>query len=164
MLEELCKRIQQLIQHCCATLRRSRNKHPTLLRYSSAIMEQKKCWELLAEKFDRFPTLRNNTQQYPTTWNRMCKRTQHVTLNNVGSCWSTIWRLLARSLKPRPNGRNFVGNNSQHCWMLHDASVCTPCCMLLDVVAQSLKPVKLFSQQLPTFLLFRTYGLFPDEG
>ena len=29
------------------------------------------------------------------------------------------------------------------------------CCMLLRVVAQSLKPVKLFSQQLPTFLLFR---------
>ena len=22
----------------------------------------------------------------------------------------------------------------QHCWMLHDASVCTPCCMLLRVV------------------------------
>ena len=32
--------------------------------------------------------------------------------------------------------------------MLHVASVCTHCCMLLDVVAQSLKPVKLFSQQL----------------
>ena len=30
-----------------------------------------------------------------------------------------------------------------------------PCWMLLRVVAQSLKPVKLFSQQLPTFLLFR---------
>ena len=29
------------------------------------------------------------------------------------------------------------------------------CWMLLSVVAQSLKPVKLFSQQLPTFLLFR---------
>ena len=43
----------------------------------------------------------------------------------------------------------------QHCWMLHVALVCTSCCMLLDVVAQSLKPVKLFSQQLPTFLLFR---------
>ena len=41
-----------------------------------------------------------------------------------------------------------------HFWMLHVASVCTPCCMLLDVVAQSLKPVKLFRQQLPTFLLF----------
>ena len=39
--------------------------------------------------------------------------------------------------------------------MLHVASVGTPCRMLLDVVAQSLKPVKLFSQQLPTFLLFR---------
>ena len=41
--------------------------------------------------------------------------------------------------------------------MLHVASVCTPCCMLLRVVAQSLKPVKLFSQQLPTFLLFRDH-------
>ena len=39
--------------------------------------------------------------------------------------------------------------------MLHVVSVCTPCCMLLDVVAQSLDPVKLFSQQLPTFLLVR---------
>ena len=39
--------------------------------------------------------------------------------------------------------------------MLHVASVCKPCCLLLDVVAQSLKPVTLFSQQLPTFLLFR---------
>ena len=29
------------------------------------------------------------------------------------------------------------------------------CWMLLRVVAQSLRPVKLFSQQLPTFLLFR---------
>ena len=44
---------------------------------------------------------------------------------------------------------------TQHCRMLHVASVCSPCCMLLRVVAQSLKPVKLFSQQLPTFLLFR---------
>ena len=33
----------------------------------------------------------------------------------------------------------------QHCWMLHVASVCLPCCMLLDVFAQSLKPVKFFS-------------------
>ena len=48
-----------------------------------------------------------------------------------------------------------LANNSQYCWMLHVASVCTPCCMLLDVVSQSLKPVKLFSQQHPTFLLFR---------
>ena len=37
---------------------------PTLLHYVSAITEQKKCWELLAEKFDRFQTLHNNTQQH----------------------------------------------------------------------------------------------------
>ena len=36
---------------------------PALLRYASAITEQKKCWELLAEKFDQFQTLRNNMQQ-----------------------------------------------------------------------------------------------------
>ena len=28
-----------------------------------------------------------------------------------------------------------LANNSQHCWMLHVASVSTPCCMLLNVVA-----------------------------
>ena len=27
---------------------------PTLLRYASAITEQQKCWELLAQKFDKF--------------------------------------------------------------------------------------------------------------
>ena len=46
---------------------------------------------------------------------------------------------------------NIVG-----CYMF--ASVSHPvacCCVLLGVVAQSLKPVKLFSQQLPTFRLFR---------
>ena len=48
-LEELCKRIQR-----------------TLLRDASAITEQKKYWELLAENFDRFQTLRNNIQQHET--------------------------------------------------------------------------------------------------
>ena len=70
----------------------------TLLRYASAITEQKKCWELLAEKFDRFQTLRNNTQQHPTTCNRVYKRTQHVTSNNIGSCWPTMFRPFARGL------------------------------------------------------------------
>ena len=68
---------------------------PTLLRYASAITEQKKCWELLAEKFDRFQTLGNNTQQHPTT----CKRTQHVTSNNVWSCWPTMLRPFAWGLR-----------------------------------------------------------------
>ena len=39
---------------------------PTLLRYAAAITEQKKYWELLAEKFDRFQTWRNYTQQHAT--------------------------------------------------------------------------------------------------
>ena len=71
---------------------------PTLLRYASAITEEKNCWELLAETIDRFQTSRFNTQQHPTTCNRMCKRTQHVTSNNVGSCWPTMLRPFARGL------------------------------------------------------------------
>ena len=57
---------------------------PTLLRYASAITEQKKCSELPAQKFDRFQTLRNNSQQDATTCNRVCKRIQH--------CCATLWR------------------------------------------------------------------------
>ena len=49
------------------------------------------------------------------------------------------------------NGRNIV-----KCYMLRPFAHRVACCrMLLLVVAPSLKPVKLFSQQLPTFLLFR---------
>ena len=50
-----------------------------------------------------------------------------------------------------------LANKSQHCWMLHVASICTPCCVLLGVVVQSLKLVKFLAmwkwiQQLPTML------------
>ena len=38
-------------------------------------------------------------------------------------------------LSPEQTDATLLANNSQHCWMLHVASVCTPCCMLLDVVA-----------------------------
>ena len=53
---------------------------PTLLRYASAITEQKKCWELLAEKFDRFQTLRNNIQQGVQT-DATC---------NIQQCWELL--------------------------------------------------------------------------
>ena len=57
-----------------------------------------------------------------------CKQTQH--------CW--------------PTTPSIVG-----CYMLRPFAHPVECCwMLLRVVAQRLKPVKLFSQQLPTFLLF----------
>ena len=60
-----------------------------------------------------------------------CKRMQH--------CW--------------PTTPNIVG-----CYMLRPFAHPVACCwMLLHVVAQSLKPVKLYSQQLPTFLLFRDH-------
>ena len=52
----------------------------TLLCYSSAITEQKNCWELLAEKFDWFQTLRNNMQQVVET-DATC---------NIQQCWELL--------------------------------------------------------------------------
>ena len=40
----------------------------------------------------------NFAQQHPTTCNRVCKRTQHVSSNNVGSCWPTRLRPFERGL------------------------------------------------------------------
>ena len=58
-----------------------------------------------------------------------CKRTRH--------CWPTTPKIVG-------------------CYMLRPLAHPVACCwLLLRVVAQSLKPVKLFSQQLPTFLLLR---------
>ena len=90
-----CKRTQQL---------------PTLLR--------KQCWELLRAYWQRCANGCNNSKQCwdlqcivgriqpisvckpcATTCNRVCKRTQHVTSNNAGSCWPTILRPFARGLK-----------------------------------------------------------------
>ena len=62
---------------------RTVQRDPTLLRYASAITEQKKCWELLAEKFDRFQTLRNNTQQHATTSNNMQQGVQTDATCNI---------------------------------------------------------------------------------
>ena len=44
---------------------RAAQTDPKLLRYASTITKQKKCWEMLAQKFDRFEILRtrNNMQQ-----------------------------------------------------------------------------------------------------
>ena len=68
---------------------------------------KKKCWKLLAKKFDQFQTSCNNSK-HTTTSNRVCKckRTQQVTPNNVGSCWPTMlgvagqqcWGLLANNV------------------------------------------------------------------
>ena len=79
-----------------------------------------------------YTNCRTFQEEPPTMWAQLsfqasCKRTQH--------CWSTT---------PDING----------CCMLRlFANPVVRCCML-RVVAQSLKPVKLLNQQLPTFLLF----------
>ena len=46
-------------------------------------------------------TTPNNTQQHSTTCNRVCKGTQHVTSNNVGSCWPTMLRPFAQGFRSR---------------------------------------------------------------
>ena len=61
------------------------------------------------------------------------------------------------TLSPMQTGSTLLANNPKLCWMLRVVPVCTPCCLLLRVVAQSLKPIKLFAtckrtQQLPTML------------
>jgi len=44
----------------------------TLLRSALAIMEQKKCWDLLASNFEPFQALCNNSQQHAATCNTGC--------------------------------------------------------------------------------------------
>ena len=64
--------------------------------------------------------------------------------------------LISMYIKPRANRRNIVDQQLPTLLDVTCASVCTPCCMLLNVVAcccAKFEPVKLFSQQLPTFLL-----------
>ena len=60
---------------------------------------------------------------------------------------------VTRTLGPVETDGTLLANDSQRCWMLN-VVVC--CCVLLGVVTQSLKPVKLLSQQLPVpiFLSF----------
>ena len=61
-------------------------------------------------------------------------------------------RATLSSLKPVQTDATLLANNSQYCWMLHVASVCTPCCMLLGVVASACAPLPTRTQQLPTLL------------
>ena len=62
-----------------------------------------------------------------------------------------------RDIKPNADGRNIFSQKLPTLFKLHVASVfpvVACCCVLLGVVGQMLKPVKLLRQQLPTFLLF----------
>ena len=99
-LQCIMERIQpiSLCKPCVMSMRGPNNvgravqTDPTLLCYASAITEQQKCWELLAEKFDRFQTLRNNMQQGLET-NATCNIQQFWELlaNNVGSVCTGLY-------------------------------------------------------------------------
>ena len=56
-----------------------RDIQKTAARETTTMTEQKKCWELLAQKFDRFQTFPNNSQQHAT-----------CNIQNVGRCWPTM--------------------------------------------------------------------------
>ena len=84
----LCKACVMSVR-CPNNVGRAVQTDPTLLRDASAITEQKKCWELLAEKFvDRFQTFLNNRQQLNIQ--------QHATgcangrTCNIQKCWELL--------------------------------------------------------------------------
>ena len=82
--------------------------------FSDQLTEQKKCWELLAQNFDRFQTLHNNCQQHATTRNiqqcwihlnwalhrkiRFCRP-----LNSYLARYLSIWACGTKSIKSRPS-------------------------------------------------------------
>ena len=69
--------------------KRTQHWLPTMLR----VVGQQCCIRLhRAKSLTGFKLRNNNTQQHPTTYGRVCKRTQLVSSNNVGSCWSTMLR------------------------------------------------------------------------
>ena len=60
---------------------------PALVRYALATKEQKKCWELLPEKFDRFQTLR---KKHATISNNMQQIVQTDATCNIQQCWELL--------------------------------------------------------------------------
>ena len=96
----------------------------------------------------------NATTPSKTTRNSMQQAVQTDATCNIQQCCVRLHRAL---LKQKCRYSKAPRKRTQHCWMLHVASVCTPCCMLLLFVAQSLKPVKLLAtlkrtQQFPALL------------
>ena len=82
---------------------------PTLLRYTSAITEQRKCWELLAEKIDRFQTLLNNIQQgVQTDATCIIQQCWELLANNVASV-CTGHKSFLIGTKPSRYVKNYAG-------------------------------------------------------
>ena len=89
----------------------------------------------------------NVTFAYHKTGVSITRQMWHST--SMPQIYSSVFKNLWRFFRPVPTTPNIVG-----CCTLRPFAHPVACCRL-GVVAQSLKPVKLFSQQLPTFLFFR---------
>ena len=96
----------------------------------------KECCDLFAQKFNEFQTLHKNSQQHPKTCSGVCKRTQHVTLSNVGSCWPTMLGPFSRS------------KGQEHSW-----TYCLFFLLSILWVRQSLKLVLLYASLFSQFCL-----------
>ena len=70
----------------------------TLLRYTSAIAEQKKFWELLAQNFDEFQILGNNTSVSALNNMQQGVRTDATCTENPIMLHAGIWKLLAKNV------------------------------------------------------------------
>ena len=75
-----------------------------ILRQSLIKRDVGSCWL----KVWQVSNLRNISQQHATTCNGVCRRTQHVTSSNVGSCWPTILRPFARDLTVNTLGQDLL--------------------------------------------------------
>ena len=82
-------------RHCCANnvavVCKRMQQLPTLLRQRCCVLLRPCCSSVQTDA-----TM--NSQQHATTCNKVCKRTQHITFNNVGSCWSTMLLPFTRGL------------------------------------------------------------------
>ena len=81
-LEIMCN-VHAWHQQCCKSCANGSNI--VVLRFSDHRTK-----EMLGVVDSKVWPVSNFAQQLPTTCNKMCKQTEHVTFNNVGSCWPTM--------------------------------------------------------------------------
>ena len=84
---------------CCFRLHTLLHVVVQSFKPAKILVTSKRTQHLRTKKCDRFQTSRKNFQQHATSCNRVFKRTQHVTYNNVRSCWPTMLCLFARGFK-----------------------------------------------------------------
>ena len=161
VLAVMCKRMQQLptmlvpevhrgkdTDHKTSMCVRGPNNVGRAMHYGSNIFglrrsqnKLKKFWELLAQKFYWCQTLRNNSQQHAITCNRVCKRTQHMTTNNVASVCKGLKRLYKHN--GRNSGTTFDSRLHQP-WRKHDRN----CRVQSLVIQRVVLPLCLNSQEI----------------